>query len=346
MYQIRLWGTTTVLAFALLALSVAGAHAISSSGDEDGPGRQADQPGTRTFDILPSTTQSADLAERQVDEVFTTFATPTGSSATFSGKVTGLSDYDNSGNNALVGIIYLNGIFWDKYDNYQWASLKPDGTFTITADRYPDAKKILVVKQPGRAWGFLRHDFAAGDSAKDIVINMTDGYRMLVQIEDSNGKPPQGAFQAEVFDGVKFKDATGTFATYQRIGLFHSDGSEPWLVVDVPDEPVALYVSAPGLAPFYQIVDPSKTSVFVFRLLPAAEIHGAVTKGGAPLKDANVSVGCATDPLSWRTAKTADDGIFDIQNMPPGSYTVRVNDVDQPQVVVNPGKTTEVSVAL
>jgi len=334
------------IALAVFLSLTLSSFAIASAGPGDKKPAQpaAEKPDVKEFDVTPTTPQSTDLVKKEASETYTVYDTPAGQTSTFSGKIDGLGDYGGSGLNALVGIIYLKGIFWNRYDNYQWASVRPDGTFTITSDRFPDARKALVVQQPGRPWTFLRHDFNPGDSAKDIVMNIQDSTTVWVQAEDAQGRGPQNGFQVEVFDGVKYTEP-GATVTYQRLGRF-STYTGP-LRLDLPNEPVALYVAGEGFAPFYQIIDPSSAQEFVFRLLPEGIIKGTVTKGDKPDAGQTVTVNCAAVPLAARTATTGADGTFSVSGLPPGRYAVTVSGSKLvAAAVVKPGETTTADVSV
>lgn len=274
-----------------------------------------------TIVVTPSAVQGGSMGIRKVEPQYTVFPTPAGQPATFSGRVVGLNNY--GGSDALVGIVYLSGVFWNSYDNYQWASVRPDGSFSITADRSPGCMRALVVQQPGKPWTFLRHDFSPGDSAKDVVIQVGRAHRVLLEVEDAHGRRAAGGFQVEVFDGMRYVEPSSKSASYERLGFFFTDGPQSQLPLYLPSDPVALYVAAPGLSPFYKVIDPTKSDRIVFRLSSAGSITGRVVKAGSPVAGASVLVGCSTNPLSWRTAVTDARGDFSVSDLAPGRYTIR-----------------------
>ena len=255
-------------------------------------------------------------------EALTRYLTPPGSRASFAGRVEGLANPAN----AEVGVVYLRGTHWLSTDNYQWQPVNADGTFTITAEKYPRARRALAVRSKGHSTTFLRAEFGANESARDIRLRMKPVRPITVVAKDSRGRPVS-SLRVEVFEpsigyGEPRTDDQGRDLVAQQLEVRVDPGNE--LTVAVPLEPVSLFIGGTGVASHLHTVDPRLSDRFEFQLLAATRIEGMVTRAGTPVAGARVMLNNDTEPLSYVARKTDAKGYFRLTNGVPGTYTIAV----------------------
>lgn len=275
-------------------------------------------------------------------EIFTRFATPEGESATFSGHVEGLLDPQN----AEVGIVYLRGTQWTSFNNYQWEPVNADGTFIITADRFPEARRALAVRSEEQSVTFLRAEFEANESASDIVVRMKPVREIQIVLKDSRGKPVP-AFKAEIFDasadGARNVDDQGRPLRTQRLDAPNAVGGI--ISVAVPLEPLSILVSGSGIAPYSQTVDPRVSDRFEFKVSKSTPIEGRLTKAGVPVAGEKLMLNNDAVRFSY-TARTTDaDGRFRLENGIPGEYNIAVRE-HRVRIKLIEGESAEVNIDL
>ena len=275
---------------------------------------------------------------KPVKEQFTRHKTPDGQSATFKGRVEGVKTFDG----VDVGIITMRGVQWTSSSNYQWQPVNKDGTFSITAIRYPDQRRALAVRPKGEPATFLRTEFEADESADDIVLRAKPTKQMLITAKDAKGRPVSW-FQVEEYDGYTVQDDDGNNLEMQRTDA--PKGSNGKLKLAMPLEPVAVYLGGTGMAPLYRIVDPRQADAFEFKMLGAAKIEGTVTRDGKPVAGAVIFLINDAAPLSAAYRRTDKDGHYVWPNGVPGTYRVNLKN-QQMTVDVGPGETGKVDFEL
>ena len=254
-------------------------------------------------------------------EIFTPYATPAGGPARFNGRVEGLLDPAT----AEVGIVYLRGTHWLSNDNYQWQPVKPDGTFRIIAEKYPQARRTLAVRAAGQSVTFMRVEFDSDQSARNILVRMKPTRQVTFAANNSRGEPIYG-FKAEIFDGsirgTPLRDDKGRALGPQRLEAPVSSGGV--ITTTLPLEPVSVLVSGDRIAPYFQMIDPRASDHCVFNLLTATKISGTVTENGVPVAGVPVSIYNDAVPLSAVNRKTDAEGRWERAAGIPGTYTIRV----------------------
>ena len=279
--------------------------------------------------VAPAT-QTIALTTRPA-ESFTRYATPAGSSATFSGRVEGVIDPAA----AEVGIIALRGVQWTSNANYQWEPLNADGTFTIAAAAFPEASRALAVRSKGQSVTFVRATFEPGDSARDVVIHMKQTRPISIIATDSAGTPVN-SFKVEIFDGSAdgefLLDDQGNRLSTQRLDAPLT--SRGLIEVNVPLEPLCVMVSGTGIAPFFQKIDPRTDDKFSFHLLKATPIAVTITDGGKPVANERVMLNNPAVHFSYTARKTDAAGHFVLPAGIPGTYRIALrNKVVETQVI-------------
>lgn len=254
-------------------------------------------------------------------EIFTRYITPAGQPATFEGKVEGL----NPGVLPEVGIVSLRGTQWTSNANYQWMPVNADGTFSIAAANHPDARRAIAVRTKGQSVTFLRAEFEANESARDIVVRMKPTKPITFTAIDSAGNPVN-SFKVEIFDAGAFAeqlyDDNGRPLRPQRLDAPVT--SRGVLDVVVPLEPLSVLVSGNGIAPYQHRIDPRERDSFTFSLLKATPIHVTITDDGVPVAKERVMLNNPAVAFSF-TARTTDDaGHLTLPAGIPGSYRIRV----------------------
>jgi hypothetical protein len=245
-------------------------------------------------------------------------ATPAGEPATFQGRVAGSGPFAG----AQVALVTLKPSPWTDAANFQWTAVRADGTFSIRADRDRDAGKTLALSMPGQALTFLHWDFAPGQSAREITLTPSGVRHASVTVTGPAGVNGQ-TVTVEVFDARDYRGPSGEAIARQRLGVFTGPGAG--VPADLPADPVGLYVSAPGLAAYYQIVDPVKAGRFDFHLLKEGAISVRVVTRGAPAPGVTVLTGCPDAPFSWRRRTTDREGRIQLTGLPPGEYRITAN---------------------
>lgn len=244
-----------------------------------------------------------------------TIVVPAGQVPVFSGKV--IADTALTG--AQVGIVSLKGSPWTNPNNFAWFPVKADGTFLARADRDPDAGKALVVNAPGHPLTFVPWNFSAREASSDVVINIPVARHVVVSAVGPDGVAAS-SMTVEAFDAHDYRSAAGTTLVRQRLGIATGPGSG--VPLDLPDGPVGLYVSAQGLAAYYQIVDTAKAPRIEFRLLREGSVGVQVVKNGAPAAGVVVMTACPNAPFSARRRTTDGQGRFQLTGLAPGEYTM------------------------
>src|SRR5205085_8250764 len=155
-----------------------------------------------------------------------------GEKPTFSGKVVGLEP----GSGAQVGAISLIGTHWIDNKNYEWAPVNADGSFEVKAELHAEARHAIVVKCDNHPWAFLRAEFEANQSGKNIEITMPADKPILMTVQKSDGTPAR-SFAVEVFNAYeRYDDSDATTKPVklkaQRYGHFNSAQGE--LVLPLP----------------------------------------------------------------------------------------------------------------
>jgi hypothetical protein len=270
---------------------------------------------------------------------FTRYATPAGQPQTFSGKVIGLPPNAP----AQIGVVAMIGTQWIRTDNYKWQKLAPDGSFTITGDHKPDAGMVLAVDVRGRAQQFLSAEFDATESAGDIEFHLAKTKPIVITMEDATGREVAG-FRAEVFTATHRTDERGNPVQMQRIGNVTAAGGAV-VFETVADEPVAVLLAGPRVAPYYAVVDPRQADEFRFKMLAESRIRGLVTRDGKPASGAQVFLVNDAAPLSATIRKTDGQGRFDAPARTPGVHRIRINGHES-MVQVQPGETAQVTIEL
>jgi hypothetical protein len=278
----------------------------------------------------------AGVKQEQAPEKFTRFPAPQGQPQTFSGKVTNFPP----GKAAQVGVVAVVGTHWIKPDNYKWQKCEPDGSFTITGDHKPGAKKALVAAVGDRPWTFLRAEFAPRESARDVEIRVKEGKTLVLTMEDSQGKAVRG-FQGEVFNAYVTTDDQGKQLKAQRLGALTSSGGA--IVFAAPLEPIGVLLAASGIAPYYAVIDPREADEFHFKMLAESRVRGVVTRDGQPVAGQQIYMVNGAAPLSATLRKTDAQGRFDIAGRVPGRHDIRVG-AYRTTVQVQPGETAELNI--
>jgi hypothetical protein len=272
-------------------------------------------------------------------EKLTRYPTPAGEPQTFSGKVVGLPP------NAVaqVGVVAMIGVQWIATDNYKWQKLAADGSFTITGDHKPKAAKALVVDVKGRAQTFLRAEFVPTESARDIELRLPSVRPVVITMEDDAGKDVSG-FRGEIFTGYQRTDDAGKVLEMQRLGNPTAIGGA--IVFDAPaDEPIAVLLAGPRVAPYYAIIDPRQADEFHFKMLAESRIRGVVTRDGKPAGGERVFLSNDAAPLSASIRRTDGAGRFDAPGRTPGVHHIRIG-THESLVQVQPGETAQVAIEL
>ena len=272
-------------------------------------------------------------------EKFERFETPAGQPPTFSGKVLNLPP----GKRAHVTVVANVGTQWINAKNYKAVRVESDGSFTITADHKPDADKSLAVNVDGRLSQFLRAEFAPTESARNIEFRLPDVRSIVLSMEDAQAKAVQN-FRVEAFNAYTMHDDAAKALRIQR--LTAGSTANGAIVFDAPaSEPIAVLLSANGLAPYYQIIDPREATAFHFKMLSASRIRGVVTRNGQPVPNEQMYLVNRAAPLSATLRKTDAKGRFDIGGRVPGQQDIRIADYET-SLQLQPGEAAEVTLEL
>ena len=280
----------------------------------------------------------AEHAVERHPEKFERFATPAGAMPTFSGKVIGVP----AGKAARVVVVANVGTQWIDPKNYKGAAVAPDGSFVIVADHRPDAPKSLMVTIAGRLATFLRAEFTADESATAIEMRVPETKSVVVTMEDPKGRAMPG-FRYEVFNAYTWRDDAGEPLRIQRLASGTASGGA--LVLDAPLEPFAVLLSANGVAPYYQVLDPREAEEFHFKMIAPGRVRGVVTRDGKPVPGQEMYMVNRAAPLSVTLRKTDAHGRFDFSGRVPGQQDIRVGTFAT-SVHVQPGETADVDIDL
>lgn len=258
---------------------------------------------------------------------------------TFSGKVTGLDPLKG----AEVGLVSLVGTHWVDKSTYQWQPVGADGSFSMVDLHYQAAGKALVLRGPDTAWSFLRYDFAPGESGSNIVLKPVPSkkVRLTGGIADQEELTKM---QWEVFPAHTQYDDNGRALRRQRLGRFDAADNKSVEAV-LPLGEVALYITNPGCAAHYQIIDTRKADHFHFVLKPAGHLKvTAVDAEGKPKGGVHVSWINPAAPLSISQRDTAKDGVFVADGLVPGTFHVTIagSGWGTRTVDIQEGSTTEI----
>lgn len=254
-------------------------------------------------------------------EIFTRYPTPPAAAATFVGRVEGLKDPAD----AEVGIISLRGVQWTSNANYQWQPLNEDGTFTIAAAAFPEARRAIAVRSHDQSVTYLRAEFEPGDSAKDMVVRMKPTRLISIAANDSAGQPIK-SFKVEIFDGSadgpNITDDEDRPLSTQRLDA--PLASRGVLEVPLPLEPLCVMLSGNGIAPSFQKIDPRTSDHFAFSLLKATPISVTLTDHGKPVVDERVMLNNPAVQFSYTARKTDAAGKFTVPAGIPGTYRIAI----------------------
>jgi hypothetical protein len=306
----------------------------------------AQTPTVKVFQEQPPTAPSpdwdgrdmpADMKAQLKAEKYEKFPTPAGQKPTFSGRVAGVG----AGDSPEIAVISLIGVHWLKNDNYEWSAVNPDGSFSITAEKNPQARHALVVKAMGHPWTFFRAEFAPTESARNIEINVPPAKTVRITAETSDSQPVP-SFKAEVFNAYKMLDNDNHELRRQRYGYVNAKGGE--ITMDIA-EPVGVLISGNGIAPAYEIIDPKDGDEFHFILMHEAILTGTVTRDGKPVADQRVSIINEGAALSASGKKTDKDGRFTAAGRTPGKTEISVGKVNR-TVELREGEQTDVTIEL
>jgi RNA polymerase sigma factor (sigma-70 family) len=275
--------------------------------------------GTQVVQALPDVAapslQLPTTALVRSTEIFTRYPTPPGEKARFAGRVEGLTT--TSG--AEIGIVYLRGTHWLTANNYQWQPLGAGGTFNITADKFPAARRALMVRSKTQSATVLRAQFESAESAKDIILRAKPVRPVTLTLKNSRDVPVETAM-IEIF--VNQSDDQKRPLSTQRLDNPTVRGGR--ITLPMPLQPISLFISGGGIAPYYYNIDPRTSDRFEFKLLGAARITGTVTSGGKPVPNVRVILTNGAVSLSTVYRKTDAAGRFQWSAGIPGTYAISV----------------------
>lgn len=270
-----------------------------------------------------------------IRDKLTRVKTQPGEPREFSGKVEGLDDFTG----AQVGLVSLVDVWWINDAAYEWAPVQWDGSFRITAQRYPDAEKALCLRAPNRPWVFLHANFPANEAAKDVVLRAQPGKRVRISARLMDGSAVRW-LAVEPFEAYRSYDNFSQPLAKQRYGYYSTQDGD--LIVTLPLEPVALYVSGSGAANCYAIVDPTEADHYEFVLFPAGRIRGVLTRDGKPVAGTSVRLFNDAEPLSVRNSTTNEQGQWQAGGLAPGEWNVTAGDTTT-VITLKPGETRDLS---
>lgn len=253
-----------------------------------------------------------------VKEEFSVVKTPEGELRRFSGRVAGLQDYDG----AVIGLVSMVDVWWVNDDKYEWSRVHADGTFEITAQRYPASLKAICVRAPGHPWTFLRYNFKAGEGGEKIVLYTEPGKLVHISASIAGEAQPLSWLAVEPFEAYTAYDDNGNKVTKQRYGRL--SGQDNDLYITLPLRPVALYISADDAACYYHIIDPSQADYFHFNLLKEGRLKLKLLQGGQSASNVSVKMYNDAAPLSVRVNSTSAEGILEAGTLVPGTYDVEI----------------------
>ena len=208
-----------------------------------------------------------------------------------------------------------------------------EGRFLLTGLRAGAVRLVADAK------GFAQStevgvDLVAGDERSDVVITLRVGGRLVGEVFD-DGRPAAGRLiqatrTGTVGQSVGFSDSAGKFVlehlepgTYQIVAL----STAPVETLEEDSKPDAAALISQLKMATAEIVDGQDTHV-VLGAPPSdpVHVHGRVTHGGDPYKDAMVVfMGESKDVLAgMKTASVGPDGDYAVDLDAPGRYAVTV----------------------
>ena len=190
------------------------------------------------------------------------------------------------GKSAQVGVAALIGTHWIKPDNYQWAKVAPDGSFTITGDFKPDARKALLaavdrctpVQRPPRR--VRRRRIRA---RRRIAHQAGQDDRP----DDGRSRRQAGQPASRPRSSTPTPCATMRTSRSKRIGWRRRRPAPARSCSMAPPEPLGVLLAANKLAPYYVVIDPRDADAFHVKMLAESRIKGrgharrAAAGGGA-----------------------------------------------------------------
>lgn len=243
------------------------------------------------------------------------------------------------------------------------------GSFTLPLSG--SYSETLVVTSPGYIAEIDRlandHDFyqrvrkAAPGTTVTRKIVLSIAARRSGIVADEQGQPLPGVSVHAYPSNVPAGHWGGSV---ERFGMAETDGDGRFELNDVPEGGLTLRFSAPGYATDYLVVPADQTEIAV-NLLRGASVTGTVFEFGTNKAVGHVRVqlnavtsSTAGDPNKLRPfpqtwgqiALSGESGNFQVRNVPPGKYTVRIaqnqQDTEQEYTVWNPGKSNSISLTV
>ena len=241
-----------------------------------------------------------------------------------------------------VGLISLEGIYWNVKDAYQWEAVAPDGRFSITNARYNSDGKILVMRGPKTAWTFLRYNFRPDESAQNIILNAAASRKVRITASGSDMKNLSKVW-VEGFDAHTQTDDSGAALRRQHHGYFEAHDADHVDIALLPVGEIALFIHRPGYAGFYKVIDTRKADHFHFVLNAAGQLRmTSLDAQGNPRKGVQLYWINPAAPLSLGQETTKENGQLVADCLVPGSYQVNIGGINVPQVQVQGGCQTVV----
>jgi RNA polymerase sigma factor (sigma-70 family) len=216
----------------------------------------------------------------------------------------------------------------------QWRAVtRTDGTFELAG--LPPGGYLLMLEGGGAIPSLVEHNMRIeGEDVTDLRLSLDHGVLVTGRVEPAvagsvrvRGRAESGGLEVLV-QATQVKHANARIAAD---GSFSIEGVPPgeWKVVAEGDD---------GSGGFVDIEVPAEGLADVeVRLEARARVAGVVQdEGGAPLPGLVVSLQAEPDasvrPGPWRKPKTAgsavsrEDGSFEVLGLPPGAFTVAVQD--------------------
>jgi beta-lactamase regulating signal transducer with metallopeptidase domain len=257
---------------------------------------------------------------------------------TFSGRVVA----DGSLAGVEVGLVSLVGVHWVNPAAYQWQAVRPDGTFSITDERYLDAPKALTVRGPNLPWTFLRYNFSSRQSATGIVLRAAPARTIQLSASGPDGRDLTGS-SFELFPAHAEYDDQGRVLRRQRLGEFESGAATSARVV-APEGEVAVFAHCAGYASYYQVIDTRHAEQFRFVLQAAGGMRiSVVDQDGRPERGVSVRWVNPAAPLSISGSATDDSGRLRQGGLTPGNFVLNVTGFAPREVTISANQETEIN---
>jgi hypothetical protein len=244
---------------------------------------------------------------------YVSYPTPPGEKPTFSGKVVGLDSYKD----VEVTLITVLPREYVNQNALITTMVLEDGSFSMKPTENLDRPRTICVRAPGRPWTYLRHDFAAGQSGKDIVIPVDEGQTLTVSAR-INGGAAKTWMTLEAFDGYQRHDNEGKPVQSEYYGGKQSNDGTASIIL--PLRPMALRVRAEGSASACVIVDPREVDHLNVRLPTEARLKGRIIQDNKPQSFAPVWFFNPAARLSFGGVEADADGVFELSGLMPGEY--------------------------